>query len=144
MNRLNPGSRSRGFQLKGSGSQSTTACNEPPHHAQPKLVEGSAPEWSGWRTRALEPGLEALAKLLELGRNRREAVGIALPFARPIILVIILGRIPFAHRLDGRHHAAVIVLVRAIDCLSRQALLLRVLGEDGRTVLRAHVIALPV
>jgi tRNA A37 threonylcarbamoyladenosine synthetase subunit TsaC/SUA5/YrdC len=77
----------------------------------------------------LHPRLEALAELLQLGRDDRDAIGVALALAGPIILVIILGRIPFAHRLDGRHDAAAMLSLARRSPPSRLALLLLVCGK---------------
>ena len=43
---------------------------------------------------ALHPRLEALAQLLQLRRDHREAVRVPLPLAFPILLVIVLRGIP--------------------------------------------------
>jgi hypothetical protein len=58
--------------------------------------------------------------------------------------MIILGRIPFAHWLDGGDDAAAIVGVGAGETLARLALLLLVLREDGGAILGSDVIALAV
>ena len=67
-----------------------------------------------------------------------------MPLARPILLVIILGRPPFALRLDGGHHASVMIDIGALDRLAGSALLLLILREDRGTVLRADIIALAI
>src|SRR3954470_3754876 len=88
--------------------------------------------------------LEALAELLKLGRNDREAIRVPLPFAGPIVLVIVFGRPPFANWFDRRHDAAVMVGVVPDDRLARLALLLLVQREDRRSILSPDVIALTV
>ena len=50
----------------------------------------------GGRAGAFGRAWKLFLQLLQLGRDDREAIGVALPFAGPIVLVIILGRIPFA------------------------------------------------
>src|SRR5687767_423164 len=92
----------------------------------------------------LHPSLEALAELLQLGWDDRDAVGVALPLAGPVILVIILGRVPFGLRLDGCRDLAVILLIGPLDRRLRRVALGFVLREDRRTILGADVIALPV
>ena len=58
---------------------------------------------NGHRSAACSTARLALAELGQLGRDDRLAIGIARAFAGPIILVIILGRIPGRGRLDRRH-----------------------------------------
>src|SRR5688572_32506357 len=61
--------------------------------------------------------LEALPELRQLGRDHREAVGIALPFAIPVFLVIILCWVPFGRAFDGRHGRIVVLGVPTRDRL---------------------------
>ena len=91
-----------------------------------------------------DTSLEALAQFLQLGRDRRDAIGISLPFARPIVLVIILGTPPLAHPLDRRHHAGMVGHISALDRGLSLALLLLVLRKDRRAILSPDVVALPV
>src|SRR4030095_2556233 len=98
----------------------------------------------GLRRRALNPRLEALPQLLQLGRDDSQAVGVLLAFAGPIILVIILRRIPFGLGLDGGDDRLVLFLLRPFDGGARLGFLALVLREDGRAILRADVAALPV
>src|SRR5690348_13710531 len=58
--------------------------------------------------------------------------------------MIILGRPPIAPRLDGRNNAAAELLVGPGNGLARLALLVFILREDGRPVLRPNVVALTV
>jgi hypothetical protein len=97
---------------------------------------------SGPQRLALSPRLEALAQLLELGRDNSEAIGVPLALARPIILVIVFGRIPFGLGLDGRDDRQVDTLLVAGDCRPRFGFLAFVLGEYRRAILRADVVAL--
>ena len=92
----------------------------------------------------LEVLLEALPQLHQLGRDDREAVGIALAFAVPILLVVVFCRVPFA-RLDRGHRAlAGVVVVPALDRRFGLCALLVIQGKDGAAVLGSDVAALAV
>src|SRR4030095_7873630 len=96
------------------------------------------------RRLALHPRPEALSELGQLGRNDGDAVGGALALARPIILMIILGREPVTFRLDGRHHLAVMLLVGARNRGHGRLALPLILREDSGAILGADIIALAV
>ena len=100
--------------------------------------------WLGLGCCRFDTRLEALPQLLELRRYSRDAVRIALTLARPIILVIILGGPPFAHRFDRRHNASVMRDVGARDRVTATSLLAFVLREDRRAILSPNVIALAI
>ena len=74
----------------------------------------------------------------------RDAIWVALPLARPIVLVIVFGRPPFAVRLDGRHDAFVMGHVGALDRFARLALLSLILWEDRGAILSPDIVPLAI
>src|SRR5688572_15769139 len=88
--------------------------------------------------------LEALPELRQLGRDHREAVGIALPFAIPVFLVIILCWVPFGRAFDGRHGRIVVLGVPTRDRLLGLAALRVAEWKDRAAVLGTDIVALTV
>src|SRR5690242_8729902 len=111
------------------------------YHLQVNFVWSSQ---SGLGCGRFDTGLEALAQLLELGRDARDAIGVPLAFVRPIVLVIVLGGPPLALGFDRGDDAVAVIRVVPGDCLARLAVLLVVLRKDRRAILRPDVVALPV
>ena len=81
---------------------------------------------------------------MELRRDRREAIRVPLAFACPIVLVIILGRPPFALGFYRCDDAAVMGDIGARNCFASLALLFLALREDRRAILGSDIIALAV
>src|SRR3546814_1403934 len=93
------------------------------------------------RTTALlraQPVGEALAKLGELGRHDREAIGAALAFAVPIGLMIILGRIPVRKGFDRGDDRCRPVRLVARDRRACGLFLRGVQRKDGAAILRSE------
>ena len=81
----------------------------------------------------------------QLGRDYGEAVGVALAFALPVFLVIVLGWIPRRRALDGGHRALPGMLIIPAGNGRRSRGALRIVQREQRgAVLGAQIIALPV
>src|SRR5689334_17480085 len=96
----------------------------------PRSATGSG----GRLLRGLEAVSEALAQLGQLGRNDRYAIGVRFPFTGPIVLMIILRRVPVGERFDRRYHLPAMVLVGAHDRRLGGVTLAIVQGEDGAAI----------
>src|SRR3546814_1649576 len=86
----------------------------------------------------------ALAQLLELVRDMRDAIRIALAVALPIFLMIVFGRPETVGKLDRGDDRLRPFRLIAFDRGQRGVMLHLILREDRRAILRADIIALPV
>jgi len=78
-------------------------------------------------------GRKTLAQFLQLGRYHRKAIGIALAFALPILLMIVLRRIPHRRAFDGRHDRLRAGGLRAGNCSFHCGALLVVRREQRQS-----------
>src|SRR3546814_2385084 len=81
--------------------------------------------------------------LLELGRDMRDAIRIALAVALPIFLMIVFGRPETVGKLDRGDDRLRPFRLIAFDRGQRGVMLHLILREDRRAILRADIIALP-
>src|SRR5690606_5016964 len=83
-------------------------------------------------------------QLSQLRRNRRQAVRIALTFAAPVFLVIVLGGVPLCRPLDSRDCSAAMFGIPARDGRFGFGALTAAQRDDRAAVLGANIVALAV
>src|SRR5882672_9647270 len=88
-------------------------------------------------------GRERLAELLDLRRDHEHAVTLR-RVVPEVLLVIVLRAVVHRRRQHLRHDLVVVVRRDLRHRLAGNLLLLRRVGEDHRSILRAHVIALAI
>ncbi len=96
------------------------------------------------RSLTLQPLGKAFPQFRELRRDDREAIAVRLPLAVPIALMIIFGGIPDRHLLNRRYNRFGLIGLRPFNSGARLGLLFGIFNKQGRAVLCADIIALPI